>query len=205
MPSRVEILRQILQQHRSVGLAPAELHMSVHTVSGFVAEANLQPIVPPDNRPLISRLRAPNSGPAPRYEFEKVPIVANPAIEGQAIIIRPAQMMQDPDWIDHIKFRSIETAQAQQQASQSTPWHQKVEEGPQSSDDASLDALTRGAGVNCTSVLMKACEGLDSIKDVVVLRFYKNRSIDLCSTMNHFGVVGALQKALGYVMNSDGD
>jgi len=205
MPSRVEILRSILAQHRNMGLMPAELHANVATVSSFVAEANLRPIVPPDNRSLLSRLGRAQEAPAPIYEFENCRLVPNPRIPGQAIIVRPRQLMDDPDWIDHIKFQNAQTAQERPIDLTATPWHQKVEEVAQGGDDTSLDALTRGAGVNCTSVLMKAMDDLDKIEDVVVLRFYRNKSIDLCSTLNHFGVVGALQKALGHVMNSDGD
>ena len=205
MPSRVEILRSILAQHRNMGMLPVELHANVATISSFVAEANLRPIVPPDNRSLLSRLGRAQEAPAPVYEFENCRLVPNPRIPGQAIIVRPRQLMDDPDWIDHIKFQNAQTAQERPADLTTTPWHQKVEEGPHGVEETTPEALSRGGGVNPTTVLLKAMDDLDKIEDVIVLRFYRNKNVDCCSTFNHYGVVGAMQKALGYIMNSDGD
>jgi len=67
--------------------------------------------------------------------------------------------------------------------------------------DSVLAQLTENSGINPSTVLIKACENLDNVQDVIVLRFYRGGAIDMASTMSRFGVIGALQASLGHVAN----
>lgn len=206
MTQRVSALHHIIAQQRHAGLAPQEIHCNAVTRDSFVREAGIVPKASPDTRSPLQRLMGSGTPPESILEFDDVRLVTNNDVQGGAIIIRPAQLMADPLWLQKIVFKPAdqqEAAKAQQTAGGSTPWHQRVEDAHPGDDSTSTEALTRGGGVNCTTVILKAMEDLDKIEDVIVLRFYRNKSIDLCSTLNQFGVVGALQKALGHVMNGD--
>lgn len=204
MLDRVSTLHALIAQQRQMGIVPLEMHANQSTCDSFTYEANLSPILPPDTRSLVARVRFPQDAPAPRYEFDGVRIVPNPKVLGGAIILRPQQLMGDPLWIEH-HIRYSEPQQPSMPAT-GTPWHAPQENTPSGAVDAEkgvLEALSDGGGVNPTSVLLKAMDGLDAIQDVVVLRFYKDKSIDMCSTMNRYGVIGGLQAAMGYVMNGN--
>ena len=213
--SRIITLQGLIQQQRQIGLNPVELHANRATLDSFIDEAKLRPFVPQDTRSLLARIRRPEAGPGPQYEFEGVKLVANPKIPGQAIILRPAILMEDPDWVEHhIRFGEC-PAQAQNgeqgglqrlPADGSTPWLRKQPNAPQPQQEAAGDPvqqLQSEGGADCTSILIKAMEGMDSVQDVVVMRFHKNSDVTMCSTMDRMRVVGALQLAMGYVLRQD--
>ena len=213
--NRVQILHQIVAQQRQVGLCPVEIHANRTTLDSFIDEAKLRPFVPQDTRSLLARIRRPEAGPGPQYEFEGVKLVANPKIPGQAIILRPAILMSDPEWLEHhMRFGEAPTQpqdgeQAGLQrlpADGSTPWLQKQPNAPQGQQEAAGDPvqqLQSEGGADCTSILIKAMEGLDSVQDVVVMRFHENSDVTMCSTMDRMRVVGALQLAMEYVLRQD--
>ena len=212
--NRVQVLHHLIAQQRSVGLAPQELHANRGTIDGFILEAGLRPVVPPDTRSFIDRILRPKSGPGPQYEFEGLKLVCNPHIPGGAIILRPAILMGDHDWLEHIQFKEApESPQNGEQgglqrlpADGSTPWLRKQPNAPQPQQEAAGDPvqqLQSEGGADCTSILIKAMEGMDSVQDVVVMRFHKNSDVTMCSTMDRMRVVGALQLAMGYVLRQD--
>jgi hypothetical protein len=213
--NRIASLQGLIQQQRQIGLNPVELHANRATLDSFIDEAKLRPFVPQDTRSLLARIRRPEAGPGPQYEFEGVKLVANPKIPGQAIILRPAILMGDPEWLEHhIRFGEAPTQpqDGEQGGLQrlpedgSTPWLQKQPNAPQPPQEAAGDPvqqLQSEGGADCTSILIKAMEGLDSVQDVVVMRFHKNSDVTMCSTMDRMRVVGALQLAMGYVLRQD--
>lgn len=207
MTLRERSLKSIIAQHRAAGLMPCEIHMNAATRDEFVRETGITPKSKPDTRSTLDRALGRGTPPETVLAFEDVPLVTNEALQSPMIILRPAQLQHDPDWLQHVRLVSKDAQQPRMPA-EGTPWHQPVAEAPEGAveeGDTSPDALSRGGGVNPTTVLLKAMDGLDKIEDIVVLRFYKDRSIDLCSTMNRYGVVGGLQAAIGYVMNGEID
>jgi hypothetical protein len=207
MPSRVDILRSIIHHHRTLGIAPSELHMNAVTRAGFAEEAGIKPQTPKDTRSLANRLWSHQAPPETVLEFDGLRVVDNPKIEGGAIIIRPAQLMGDPDWLSNVTFRREEAVQEAQQPcmpASGTPWHGEVDVNPSEVMQDALKGLGDGGGITPTTVLFKAVEGLDNVKDVVVLRFFRNGDIDFASTFDRYGVIGGLQAALQYVANGNG-
>lgn len=211
MPNRPEIIRHLIAQQRAAGINPVEIHMNAQTRKEFAAESEIKPEEAPDRRSLLSRIRDPHIPTAAILRFEGVRIVDNEAIAGGGMLLRPMQLMGDPDWLETIQWATTQAklkAHAEQQASEAdgdTSWHQREPVGEASVSGDVLSDLAQGGGVNPTTVLMRAFDGLDKIEDVVVLRFYKGGSIDLCSSMKKYAVIGALQAALGYVANRDDD
>jgi hypothetical protein len=214
MLNRIEVLRHLIAQQRSVGLAPVELHANRGTIDGFILEARLLPIVPPDTRSLIARIRRPEAGPGPQYEFEGLKLVCNPQIPGGAIILRPAMLMEDPGWLSHIQFKeSPEMPQNDEQgglqrlpADGSTPWQQKTPKGQDEalgSEEGALAQLSKAGGITPTDCVMKAMDGIEGVKDIIVLRFRKGGDVEMSSTMDRMKVVGALQLAMGYALRQD--
>lgn len=204
MLDRISTLHALIAQQRQMNLQPVEMHANATTVSSFVAEAGLHPILPPDTRSIVARVRFPQDAPAPRYEFDGVRIVPNPKVQGGAIILRPQQLMGQEDWLE----RHIRYSEPQQLAmgQQETPWHQREVRSPDEAVDADkgvLEQLSNAGGVSVTDVILKSMEGLDEVSDVVVLRFHRNRDVSMCSTLNHFEIVGGLQKAMNYVLSQD--
>lgn len=184
--------------------------MNAVTRAGFAEEAGIKPQTPKDTRSLANRLWSHQGPPETVLEFDGLRVVDNPKIEGGAIIIRPAHLMGDPAWLDNITFRREEATQEPQQPrmpASGTPWNdqcaQKASDALQGEQDT-LKGLSDGGGVNPTTVLFKACEGLDNVKDVIVLRFFRNGDIDFCSTFDKYGVIGGIQAALQYVANGNG-
>ena len=213
--NRIASLQGLIHRQRQIGLNPIELHANRTTLDSFIDEAKLRPFVPQDTRSLLARIRRPEAGPGPQYEFEGVKLVANPKIPGQAIILRPAILMGDPEWLEH-HVRFGETPAQPQNGEQgglqrlpadgSTPWLRKQPNAPQGPQEAAGDPvqqLQSEGGADCTSILIKAMEGMDSVQDVVVMRFHKNSDVTMCSTMDRMRVVGALQLAMGYVLRQD--
>jgi len=209
--NRPQTLRFLIKQQRIIGLAPQELHANIGTIDGFILEAGLRPVVPPDTRSLIDRIRRPKSGPVPQYEFDGLKLVCNPQIPGGAIILRPAMLMGDPDWLGHVQFKeSPEIPQNDEQgglqrlpADGSTPWLTKGQNTPQPPQEAAGDPvqqLQQECGADCTSILIKAMEGMDSVDDVVVMRFHKSGDVSMCSSMDKFRIIGALQMGMAYAM-----
>lgn len=209
MPNRVEIVRSLIAQQRAAGISPIEMHMCAQTRKEFAEEAGIKPARPDDPRSLWERMTVPNGAPEAVLSFEGVRLVDNEAIAGSGILLRPLQLMGDESWLSTINWASTQarlSAQGDQQRSDdsgSTPWHLREPVAGTSTPGDVLEDLTQGGGVNPTTVLMKAFDGLDKIEDVVVLRFYKGGSIDLCSTMRKYAVIGALQAALGHVANGE--
>ncbi len=194
--NRVSFLRNLINQQRTIGQFPVELHMNSLTVEDFGREVREQT---PDNRSLFDRLRHPHQEPKRLEAFEGLKIVINDALEGSAIVVRPLQLMGDPQWLDHVHMnrqlpmRPDSAREALQQR------REESEPADLQKQDDVLSQLTQNAGINPSTVLMKAMEDLDNVQNVIVLRFYKNRAIDLCSTFDRYGVIGALQDSLGYV------
>lgn len=185
--------------------------MNAETRRQFSLEAKLKPEMPPDRRSFLERLRTPRNASEGVLRFEGVLLVDNEAIADSGMLLRPTQLMHDPAWLDTIQWATTQAklkAQAEQQASEAdgdTPWHQREPVGEASVSGDVLGDLAQGGGVNPTTVLLRAMDGLDKIEDVVVLRFYRGGSIDLCSTMKKYAVIGALQAALGHVANREDD
>jgi hypothetical protein len=211
MHNRVAVLKEIINQQRTLGLAPCELHCNAQTLREFSADVTGST---PDRRSVLERLRGVEVAPTTIQFFEGLRVVENPALEGSAIILRPQVLMGDPEWLSHIvgiPKEALQAAQAKQDAQQApTPWHQPVQkpadmQGGQHDAPVTAEALLNGGGVNCTTVIMKALENLDPVKDVIVLRFRKDRGIEICSTLAQYGVIGALQDALGHVARGEFD
>jgi len=213
--SRITALQRLIHQQRQIGLNPIELHANRTTLDSFIEEAHLCPFVPQDTRSLLARIRRPEAGPGPQYEFEGVKLVANPKIPSQAIILRPEILMSDPEWLEH-HIRFGETPAQPQNGEQgglqrlpadgSTPWLRKQPNAPQPQQEAAGDPvqqLQSEGGADCTSILIKAMEGLDSVQDVVVMRFHKSGDVSMCSSMDKFRIIGALQMGMAYAMRQD--
>lgn len=204
MPDRVTTLHLLIAQQRQLGLNPRELHMAEDTYLAFVKEAKLEPIMPTDTRSILARLRQPYDGPKPHDEFDGLRIVPNAKIPGAAIILRPAQLMTDPMWLEH----HIHFGEPQQPAMppKGTPWIEKREkqpEDPPGSDSGALELLGRAGGVSPSDVVMKSLDGIDGVKDILVLRFRNNGEVEMSSTLDRMSIMGALQMAIGFVMRNE--
>lgn len=219
---RVMMLHQILANHRRQGIDPREMHANKHTLDSFAAEAKLVPVVPPDTRSPIERMMNRKEAPAPCLIFDGCTLVVNPRIMGQAILIRPAALMGDPDWLNKIQMHPHAHGPQGQQLimpeGEETPWMER-REGTNLSPEAEragaalapdddvdvLAELNRGGNSKVTpsDVLIKSMEGMDKVEHVIVLRFYKNRDIDMASTMDRYAIQGGLHKAMAYVMGGE--
>lgn len=208
MNRKVVFMANLISQQRQLGLAPVELHMNSQTLTEFsrdIAESV------PDRRSVLARLRNVEAPVSKIEVFEGLRVVENAALTGSQMILRPQIMLGDPDWLDNISGMSAETLQkAAGQAAQEVvrsgqaPWHQPVNPPADAQKDSvSVSDLADGAGINCTTVIMKALENLDPVKDVIVLRFRKDKGVEICSTMSRYGVIGAMQDALGFVARGE--
>jgi hypothetical protein len=191
--NRVTFLRNLIAQHRQIGLSPIELHMSSTTADDFSRDVDENT---PDNRSVLDKMRHPKREAKRLEAFEGLRIITNETLEGSVIIVRPLQSMGDPDWLSHVHLNRA-GAPAKPESVQEAA---KQREAPAEPD--MLAQLTHNAGINPSTVLIKAMEDLDKVEDVIVLRFYRGGSIDLCSTYNKYAVIGALQASLGYVANN---
>lgn len=207
MHNRPQIIRDLIARQRAAGQSPVEIHMNAQTRAEFAAEAGIKPEPSPDYRSLLSRLTSPRNAPAVILRFDGVLLVDNEAIADSGMLLRPVQLMGDPEWLKTIKWaeQSLRMAHKAKEESEEdegdAPWHQRSSDAAQRPADAAItaDDISQGSGVNVSSVLMKAFDGLDKIEDVIVLRFYKGGAIDLCSTLKRYAVIGAMQDALGHV------
>jgi hypothetical protein len=196
--NRVQFLRNLIAQHRQIGISPCELHMNSTTADDFSRDVDENT---PDNRSVLDKMRHPKREMKRLETFEGLKIVTNDTLEGSAIIVRPLQTMGDPDWLDYVQ-RGRPSAPAQSNGAREA-LQQRHDSEPadlQRQDDI-LSQLTRNAGISPSTVLIKAMEDLDKVEDVIVLRFYRGGSIDMASTMPRFGVIGALQASLGHIAN----
>lgn len=211
MPNRPDLIRHLIAQQRAAGIMPGEIHMNAETRRQFALEANLKPEMPPDHRSLLTRLRSPRDASEGVLRFEGVLLVDNEAIADSGMLLRPTQLMGDDRWLDTIQWATTQAklkAHAEQQASEAdgdTSWHRREPVGEASVSGDVLSDLAQGGGVNPTTVLCKAMDGLDKVEDVIVLRFYKGGGIDLCSSLKRYAVIGALQDALGHVARGETD
>lgn len=215
MSHRVMILHQIISSHRQQGINPQELHANKHTLDSFATEAKLEPIVPPDTRSPLDMMFNRKPAPSPCLVFDGCKLVVNNRIVGQAILIRPAGLMNDEDWLNKIQMhphaRGPQGEQLIMPEGQETPWHEKVEPqeasaAPAPTEDVDVLAeLNRGGSskLTPTDIIMKSLEGIDKVEHVVVLRFYHNRDVDICSTMDRYAIEGGLRKAMMYVMGGE--
>jgi hypothetical protein len=196
----VQGIREVIRMQRSMGLEPQELHMRPETFLKFIRDAALKPTVKPDNRSVLAKMVHPRMVPEPVYKFDDVTLVANEQIPGASMILRPPQLMHDPEWLKYIVFgRPVE--QPQLPADGSTPWHKRVEQGEaQSGGDVDvLEALTSGNGITPSSVVMEAMKGIEKVQNIVVLRFKKTGDVDVCATFDRHALIGALHDAIMYV------
>ena len=209
MSHRVDVLHQIISHHRQHGINPSELHANKPTLDSFACEAKLEPVVPPDTRSPLDVMFNRKTPPAPCLVFDGCKLVVNNRIVGQAILIRPAALMHDDDWLNKIQMhpaaRGPEGEQLIMPEGEETPWIEKVEpQEASAAPDGEVDVLAelnRGGNskVTPTDILMKAAEGMDKVEHIVVLRFYKNGDVDMSSTLDRYGIHGGLIKALQYV------
>jgi hypothetical protein len=213
MSHRVNTLHAIISYHRQQGISPVELHANKHTLDSFATEANLIPIVPPDTRSPLDVMFNRKTPPAACLVFDGCKLVVNPRIVGQAILIRPAALMHDDDWLNKIQMhpaaRGPQGEQLIMPEGQETPWLERIEPQEQAGQaspepDAEVDVLAelnRGGSykVTPTDVLMKAAEGMDKVEHVIVMRFFHNGDVDMASTLDRYGVQGGLMKAIQYV------
>jgi hypothetical protein len=191
--NRVQFLRGLINQHRQMNLAPVELHMNSTTADDFSRDVDANT---PDNRSVLDKMRHPKREMKRLDTFEGLKIVTNDTLEGSAIIVRPLQTMGDPDWLSHV-YLNRAGAPAKPESVQEAAQQREAPAEPDM-----LAQLTHNAGINPSTILIKAMENLDNVEHVIVLRFYKNRNIDMASTYDRYGVIGALQASLGYVANN---
>lgn len=212
MHNRPQIIRDLIARQRAAGQSPVEIHMNAQTRREFAAEAGIKPEPSPDYRSLLSRLTSPRNAPAVILRFDGVLLVDNEAIADSGMLLRPIQLMDDPDWLKTIKWAEQQgrlTADRLRdvldEEDGTPPWPQRAADVSVPHPDAGITAsdLAQGGGVNPTTCLFKAYEGLDKVADVVILRFYKNGDIDMTSTFNKYAVVGSLQAALNHIVNGE--
>lgn len=213
MPSRVDFLHALISAHRAQGIQPAELHANRDTLNSFASEAKLTPVVQPDTRSPFERVVNRKAAPSPCLMFDGCKLVINERISGPAILIRPAMLMGDEGWLNKVMFHPHAKGPHGEQLimpeGAETPWHQPADqaiagvEGASPAPEGTMQALQQAGGASCTDVLVKAMEGMDKVEHVVVLRFYKNRDIDICSTMDRYAIEGGLRKAMMYVLGGD--
>ena len=102
------------------------------TVNAFATEANLVPIVPPDTRSLIERVANRKAAPAPCLVFDGCKLVINPRIGNNAILIRPAALMADDEWLNKIMWKTHGKGPQGEQLIMpegvETPWHQPADQ-----------------------------------------------------------------------------
>lgn len=211
MSIRVAVMHSLISQQRQLNLSPTEIHANKPTLDSFATEANLVPIVPLDTRSPIDRMMNRKPAPAACLLFDGCKLVVNPRILGQAILIRPAALMHDDEWLNKIQMhpgaRGPQGQQLIMPEGEETPWMEKIE--PQGNaaapaPDAEVDVLAelnRGGNskVTPTDILMKAAEGMDKVEHVIVMRFYKNGDVDMSSSLDRYGIQGGLMKAMQYV------
>lgn len=227
MTLREAAMHQLVAHHRQLGINPVEIHARKAMIDDFCRECNLVPTVPPDKRSMVARIRFPKDGPKPRLEFDALELVVNPDVPEPMMILRPQSMMGDPSWLSRVHFgtrppgaggieapgglgdaqQALASQKAAQDASGLPEWHERV---PRTSADAQEDnsdvlaQLSRAGGITPTDVVMKSLDGIDGVKDIVVLRFRKNGDVEMTATMDRMAIMGALQLAMGYVMRDGG-
>ncbi len=209
MSIRVNIMHTLIAQHRTMGINPQEIHANKPTVDSFAAEAELKPVVPPDKRSPIDRLLNRGEEPAPCLVFDGCKLVVNPRIAGEALLIRPAILMSDPDWLNKIQMHPAARGPQGQQLimpeGQETPWMERImpREPAAPAPEGTMEALAQAGGITCTDVIIKAMEGMDKIEHVLVVRYYRNGDVDMSSTLDKLGIQGGLMKALNYVQGRE--
>jgi hypothetical protein len=116
------------------------------------------------------------SANAPHVAFNPEGITGQP-IEG----VQRAADVVPPEFVHRERVEGVEVAQG---------------DAP-----PSLDDLSKGSGgrPSCGDVLIKALEGSDNLRGVVVIRVHSDGNVDLCLNVNEFEASGVIQKAHQYL------
>jgi hypothetical protein len=186
MQLSVAVIGKMIDMARSRGQSPAEIHMCRETLDAMQVGAP----PPRDTRTPLQRMCG--SLPPPRALFG-LPVVENPQCAVGVIALRDRSALDNAHWME-----AVLTAQHDH-----VPWLERGPAPPSSADDpVSLAALAASPHrASPGDVLIKAFEGIDHTRDLIVIRCMQNGSLEMSGTLNKMEMMGALQIAMAYVMH----
>lgn len=203
-------IAQLVHVNRMHGGNPAEIHLNKITldeIKEFV-RARSKPVQ--DTRSLLGRMRGasiPGLPPPGVYWVAGLPAIENEKVMDGCVVIRPAEAMQDPDWMEKLGAMPQamqEAAQAMQEAvaNGETPWIKQQRADAPDGEKITVDSLVRGKdGLPTPSdVLMYALENVDSYSEIIVVKVTKSGDVYLAASMHQPAAVGYLQKVFQKLM-----
>lgn len=195
MQLSVAVIGQMIEASKQMGGNPREIHMcaeTLKTISGAIIPVR-------DNRSPLQRMmgtQAPQDVVA--QGFYGLPVVKNEKFPFGVIALRDEKGMGRDDWFED----------AMQHQDGLVPWLERTKPASQdapraASDSVSLDDLSSSPDkVNASDVLIKAFDGVDRVKDIVVIRCMRNGNLEMSSTFDDgLGIMRALQLAMAYLMH----
>lgn len=195
MQLSVAIIGQMIEQSKQMGGNPREIHMHPSTLK-LIAGA----IVPAkDNRsPLQRMMGAQVPQDLIAQGFYGLPIVQSDKFPVGMIALRDEKGMGRDDWFED----------AMQHQGGRVPWLERVKQEPPAEsaptpESVNLDDLSTSPDhVTASDVLIKSFDGIDRVKDVVVLRCMRNGTMEMsCTFTDGLETMRALQLAMAYLMH----
>ena len=209
MLNRIEVLRHLIAQQRSVGLAPRRAprqqrhHRRIHPRSATTphrAAGHAKPDCADSparswTRPPV-RVRGAETGLQPADPRRRDHPATGDA-DGRPRLDEPYSVLKEaPELPQNDEQGGLQRLPVDG----STPWQQKTPKGQDEapgSEEGALAQLSKAGGITPTDCVMKAMDGIEGVKDIIVLRFRKGGDVEMSSTMDRMKVVGALQLAMG--------
>jgi len=190
MVVNVAVIAQMIQMAQQRGQIPAEIHASKPTIDAI--KETLPPVR--DMRSPLQRMIHTAPTPTGQLRILQLPVVENSKVIDGVIALRMDVAMGDPNWLDEtMNFQGGDV-----------PWLERTESTQVESDDAAptLSSLASSSGrASASDVLMKAFDGIDRTRDIIVIRMQEDGNIELSATVDRMAMMGALQIAMSYVMN----
>lgn len=189
------LLDGLLQNAQLQGVNVQELRINPELYSVFVDGVS-DSSTAPDTRSWIDRaLKIPHTKPVAATEtFRGVRVVsdADMALNQVGMLNYDAK---DQESIARVK-KQIEESMRADKAIEGTVEEVAIEEKP--SRGPSLDELSGNVNTP-TSVMIGGMANLDRVKNVVILRFMKDGGIEILSTYDTYGCIGALNASLSHL------
>lgn len=210
-PSLTQQATILINRARMTGQIPVVFHMNATTMRTILAELaqTAQERRSPLGR-LIHGLRGTRL-PERLQELAGVPVGENPTLPDGLIFLATKQAEAIP--VGGNLAEAIQKASRQanapwppapDQANAQAPMQEFVQrEKVESGAEVTRPTLDQLAGnpdrVSPSDILMKAFDGIDEVKQIVVIRVHRNNDISMCLNADQFSAQGIIQRAQIYL------
>jgi len=187
-------ISHVLDAMTMQGKLPAEIHMSEFTHKMFTA-ALIASGAPEPQPEKVGRRKVKV------WRFRKIPLVVNSKIPDNGMFVRPANMMDDPNWMD--KCLEEQRQMAEIQRKQVPMIHGSAAATPPQGDSELRSSEAFRPGIETpTDVLVGAATNCDDVDTAIVILVRNGRNeVEVRSNANRYEVQGVLQQAFARVVN----